>query len=144
MYKLINEKRPRAPRLHSYYYGYLNKLETTALSHHKLLQTCTITHIKTFLHQPIYLGVRFRSSCKVLHKNITNNLCHKIRRCNPARSTHHYTLLRAPIIINTKTFFALVCHLRKTILSEKNFHILHCYAYTCFTRHHLLISKVQK
>ena len=47
-----------------------------------------------------------------------NKPCKKLHLCIPSRSTYHYTLLRNPMIIHTKTLFAPTCHLRKKISSE--------------------------
>ena len=72
----------------------------------------------------------------------TNNPRHKLYLCMTARSTRVYTSLLHTAIIHTKTFFVPACHPGKKVLSKRNYHILHCYNHTRFTRHIPLLNKI--
>ena len=76
-YRRIHEKIKRAPILRSYDYVQLNQLQTTARSHHTLLQTHAITHTKIFFFN-LYVRVSDSSQpVTYVRKYCTDKTCHK-------------------------------------------------------------------
>ena len=67
MYRIIHDKSTRTPILCSYDYVLSNHFQMPTHSHHVLLLTRNISHTMTFLRQPIFQGISFKSTCNVRH-----------------------------------------------------------------------------
>ena len=140
-YNRIHEKCPRAHILHSYDYVQSNQWAPVH-SHHTLLHTHMIRHTKSFLHQPICQGIRFRSAYK-LHQKILYEQA--LSQTTPLHTrTIHTPLYTSTYSYNSTyedTFLTNLSPVPENIVIDKTVTFATTKpTHAHFTRHHTLLN----